>query len=51
MEDLYSIIGKLYTDIVHAQKYIESLQASLMEKDKTIADLRLDLKKINADPQ
>lgn len=49
MEELYAIIGKLYTDIVHAQKYVESLQTNLAEKDKTIADLRLDLKKINVD--
>lgn len=51
MEELYAIIGKLYTDIYGAQKYIESLQNSVKEKDKIIADLRLDLKRINADTQ
>lgn len=51
MEELYTIIGKLYTDIYSAQKYIESLQNAIKEKDKTIADLRLDLKQINVDKQ
>lgn len=51
MEELYSIIGKLYTDIYGAQKYIESLQNAVKEKDKIIADLKLDLKRINADEQ
>lgn len=51
MEELYSIIGKLYTDIYGAQKYIESLQNNIKEKDKVIAELRLDLKKVNADSQ
>lgn len=49
MEDLYSIIGKLYVDIFHAQKYIESLQNNIKDKDKIIADLRLDLKKVNVE--
>lgn len=48
MEELYLIIGKLYVDIVHAQKYIEGLQSSSKEKDATIADLKLELKKNNA---
>lgn len=37
-------IGKLYVDILHAQKYLEALQASIKEKDTTIADLKLQLK-------
>lgn len=51
MEELYNIIGKLYVDIYNTQKYIESLQSALKEKDKTIADLKLDLKKVNVDQQ
>ena len=43
-EELYNIIGKLYTDIYQAQKYISALQNESMEKDKTIADLRKQLK-------
>ena len=46
-EELYNIIGKLYTDIVQAQKYILGLQNEVKEKDRIIAELRNDLKKIN----
>lgn len=51
MEELYLTIGKLYVDILHAQKYIEALQANIKEKDSTIADLRLELKNSNANQQ
>jgi hypothetical protein len=51
MEELYSIVGKLYVDILHAQKYIESIQNTIKEKDSIIADLRLELKKNNANQQ
>lgn len=46
-EDLYNTIGKLYTDIVYAQKYVLALQEQLKEKEKIIAELRTDLKKLN----
>lgn len=46
-EDLYSVIGKLYTDIVQAQKYILGLQAESKDKDRTIAELRAEIKKLN----
>lgn len=46
-EELYTIIGKLYTDIVQAQKYILGLQNEAKEKDRIIAELRNELKKIN----
>jgi hypothetical protein len=51
MEELYNIIGKLYVDIYNAQRYIESLQGALKDKDKIIADLKLDMKKANVDQQ
>lgn len=38
-EQLFNIIGKLYTDIVSAQKIIELLQQKLQEKDKEIIEL------------
>lgn len=47
MEDLYNIIGKLYADMVQAQKYLTMLQSENKEKDKTIADLRLEIKSLN----
>ena len=47
MEELYTIIGKLYTDISQAQKYISLLQNELKEKDKVIAEIRIELKSCN----
>lgn len=46
-EELYSLIGKLYADIVQAQKYILALQSDAKDKDRTIAELRDQLQKIN----
>jgi hypothetical protein len=47
MDDLYNIIGKLYTDIVQAQKYISLLQNDVKDKEKIIADLRIEIKSLN----
>lgn len=47
MDELYVIIGKLYTDIYNAQKYIDLLQNQIKDKDKTISDLRNDIKSLN----
>jgi cell division protein FtsL len=47
MDELYVIIGKLYADIYNAQKYIDLLQNQIKEKDKTISDLRNDIKSLN----
>lgn len=46
-EELYNLIGRLYVDIYNAQKYIEILQSQTKDKDKTISDLRNDLKTNN----
>lgn len=46
-EELYALIGRLYSDIIQAQKYILALQSEAKEKDRTIAELRTDFKKIN----
>lgn len=43
-EDLYNLIGRLYADMYNTQKYIEILQSQIKDKDKTISDLRNDLK-------
>ena len=42
-EDLFSIIGKLYTDLYGSQKIIELLQKQIQDKDKEIVDLRKKL--------
>jgi cell division protein FtsL len=49
MEELYNIIGKLYVDIYHAQKYIDSLQNNIKDKDSTIANLKLELKNLDVE--
>ena len=38
-EQLFNVIGKLYADIVHAQKIIELLQKKLQDKDQEIVAL------------
>lgn len=44
MEELYTVIGKLYADIYQAQKYIDLLQNQIKEKDKQLSELRKNLK-------
>jgi hypothetical protein len=39
-DDLFSIIGKLYTDLYNTQKIIEILQSQIKEKDREILDLK-----------
>lgn len=39
-DDLFSIIGKLYTDLYNTQKIIEILQSQIKEKDKEILELK-----------
>ena len=38
-EELYSLIGKLYVDIVNMKQITDSLQSQLKEKEKEIANL------------
>jgi hypothetical protein len=40
MEELFGIIGRLYVEMHHAQKYIETIQAQLKEKDTEIISLK-----------
>lgn len=49
MEELFNIIGKLYVDMYHAQKYIETMQAQLKEKDSEIINLKAKLNNISKD--
>lgn len=39
MEELFSIIGKLYTDMVQMQGIISNFQQQLKDKDARIAEL------------
>jgi hypothetical protein len=43
MEELYNIVGRLYVDILHAQKYVESIQNQLKDKDTEIILLKSKL--------
>jgi predicted Holliday junction resolvase-like endonuclease len=43
MEELLIIIGKLYVDIYQTQKYVESIQQQLKEKDNDILSLKQKL--------
>jgi hypothetical protein len=43
MEELLSVVGRLYVDMLHAQKYIESMQNQLKDKDTEIIALKSKL--------
>lgn len=43
MDELFTIIGKLYVDLYHTQKYIEGVQQQLKDKDSDIVSLRQKL--------
>ena len=36
LEDIFSIVGKLYVDVYNTQKIIEILQQQIKEKDQEI---------------
>lgn len=40
MDELFSIIGKLYVDMYNMQKVLEMLQKQLQEKDQEIQSLK-----------
>lgn len=40
MDELFIIIGRLYVDMYNTQKYIESLQQQLKDKDTEISVLK-----------
>jgi hypothetical protein len=43
MEELFNVVGRLYVDILHAQKYVESMQNQLKDKDTEIILLKSKL--------
>lgn len=40
MDELFTLIGRLYVDLVQSQKYIESLQKQIQSKDQEISTLQ-----------
>lgn len=40
MDELFSVIGRLYVDIYNMQKYMEVLQNKLKDQEKEILTLR-----------
>lgn len=43
MDELFMIVGKLYVEIYNTQKYIESMQKQLKDKDSDILSLKQKL--------
>jgi hypothetical protein len=48
MDELFTIIGKLYADVNQAQKILESFQQKIKEKDQEILELKKKLSKDTA---
>lgn len=46
-DQMFSLIGRLYTDVVSAQRVIEILQKKLQEKEKELIELEKNIKKDN----
>lgn len=40
MEELLTIIGRLYVELNNMQKYIENLQSQIKDKDKKITEIQ-----------
>jgi len=40
MDEMFTVIGKLYVELINMQKYIELLQSQNKEKDKRISELQ-----------
>lgn len=47
MDELLVIIGRLYVDMYHAQKYIETVQTQLKDKDSEILSLKTKLSNLS----
>jgi hypothetical protein len=50
MDDLFLTIGRLYVDVVQAQKILETFQKKLQEKDQEIQELKKKLSKDSSYP-
>lgn len=40
MDELFTVVGKLYIELINMQKYVELLQGQIKEKDKRINELQ-----------
>jgi hypothetical protein len=45
MDDLFIIIGKLYTDMHNMQKVLEHIQKQIQDKDSEIIKLKQQIRK------
>jgi hypothetical protein len=43
MDELFTLIGKLYVDLVQTQKFIENLQKQIQSKDNEISAMQNSL--------
>lgn len=43
MDDIFTIIGKMYLDLVQSQKIIDSLQKKLEDREKDISSLQASI--------
>lgn len=51
MDELFSVIGRLYVDMYNTQKYIESLQKQIKDKDNEISVLKTKIVSASKDSQ
>lgn len=51
MDELFSVIGRLYVDMYNTQKYIESLQKQVKDKDNEISLLKTKIVSASKDSQ
>lgn len=49
MDELFTLIGRLYVDLVQSQKYIENLQKQIQSKDQEIATIQNSINKKDFD--
>jgi CHASE3 domain sensor protein len=49
MDELFTLIGKLYVDLVQSQKYIDSLQKQIQVKDQELSTIQNSINKKDFD--
>jgi cell division protein FtsL len=51
MDELFIVIGRLYVDMYNTQKYIESLQKQVKDKDNEVSLLKTKIVSASKDSQ